>query len=285
MNQPVIWNIQGKLFQFSEPLVMGVINITPDSFYAGSRQFHDKALNVALRMHNEGASIIDIGGASSRPGSAAPSLQEELDRVLPVIESISKAVPEALISVDTYRSIVADSALSAGAHIINDISAGHLDPDMLDVVARYDCPYIAMHMKGDPTSMQSLAHYEDVVLEVVDYFFELKEQLRQKGIFQWVIDPGFGFAKLIEHNYQLLYRLRELSLLEAPILAGISRKSMIYKLLDQSPEDALPGSTALHWELCHQGVSILRTHDVKSAYDVIALYQKTRQYRPKYGLI
>ena len=278
-NHAIVWNIKGRLYHFAEPIVMGIINVTPDSFYENSRQNTNEAVDKALQMQMEGAAIIDIGGASSRPGAVAPSVQEELDRVLPVVEGISQAAPNLLISVDTYRAVVAQASLSSGAQIINDISAGQFDPDMLDVIASHDCPYIAMHMKGTPATMQSLAHYEDIMIEVMDYFLDLKAKLTQKGIFQWVVDPGFGFAKTLEYNYQLLFRLQELALLDVPILAGISRKSMIYKLLDQTPADALPGSIALHWELCNQGVSILRTHDVKAACDVVNLYQRTKSFR------
>lgn len=256
---------------------MGIVNITPDSFYEKSRTNSvDEAYASALQMWSDGAGIIDIGGASSRPGAIPPSVEEELERVIPVIEQLTHQDPQMIISIDTYRAEVAAAAIRAGAHIVNDISAGQLDPMMIDTVASLKVPYIAMHMKGTPQTMQDNATYDNITLEVLDYFYRLVHSLHEKGIYDIIIDPGFGFAKTIMHNYELLYKLHVLKSLDCPILAGISRKSMIYRLLGKTTDEALIGGAALHWELLSQGADILRVHDVAEAMDVLRIFEKTK---------
>ena len=253
---------------------MGIINLTPDSFFEGSRKTAvEDALQQAAKMLNEGAAFLDLGAYSSRPGADDISVQEEMDRLLPVVEAISKNFPEAILSIDTFRAKVAEAAINAGAHIINDISGGQLDEQMFATVAKLQVPYILMHMKGNPKTMQQLADYDDVFGEVYDYFVERYHQLKQLGVKDVVIDPGFGFAKKPEHSYQLMARLEELNSLNLPILAGVSRKKMIYSLLENTAAEALNGTTVLNTIALTKGANILRVHDVKEAVEAVKLWQ------------
>ncbi|MEQ9219692.1 MAG: dihydropteroate synthase [Cyclobacteriaceae bacterium] len=268
-------NIKGNLYELNEPKVMGVINVTPDSFYASSRQSNiDHILTVADKMIEDGASFVDLGGYSSRPGAKDISIDEELARVIPPIEAINREFPELIVSIDTFRSRVADESVSAGASIINDISAGALDDLMIDVVAKHHVPYIIMHMKGTPQNMVKKAEYDDLVKDVVFALSSKIELLAEKGIPDIIVDPGFGFAKNIEQNFELLSKLEVLSTLERPLLVGLSRKSMIYKTLNIEPEQALNGTTVVNTLALLKGASILRVHDVKEAVEVVKLVNK-----------
>lgn len=285
MSKQVEFRVKDSIISFKFPLIMGIVNVTPDSFFAQSRVTStDKAWDIARQMWSNGAGIIDIGGASSRPGALPPTLDEELDRVIPVIERIALQDPEMIISIDTYRSEVAAAAINAGAHIVNDISAGTADPAMIHTVASLKVPYIAMHMQGTPLTMQDNPRYDNIALEVLDYFYQLIHELHEKGVYDIIIDPGFGFGKTIMHNYELLYKLHVLKSLDCPILAGISRKSMIYKLLDKTADQALIGGAALHWELLSQGADILRVHDVEETLDVVRIFEQTKHLNSKLSL-
>jgi dihydropteroate synthase len=266
-------NAGGKLIDLTTPKVMGIINITPDSFYAGSRKTDvDQVRLQAEKMLTEGATFLDLGAYSSRPGATNISIQEETDRLLPAVEAIVSNYPNAVISVDTFRSGVAEAAVKAGAHIINDISGGQLDENMFATVARLQVPYILMHMKGNPQTMQQLAVYEDVFAEVFDYFVHNIHQLKQLGVHDIILDPGFGFAKELEHSYALMNRLQEFNQLQLPILAGISRKKMIYGQLGITAEQSLNGTTALNTAALMKGAGILRVHDVKEAVEAVKIY-------------
>lgn len=266
-------NAGGKLIDLSTPKVMGIINITPDSFYASSRKTGTAdVLRQAGRMLNDGATFLDLGAYSSRPGAADISEQEETDRLLPAVEAIVANYPGAAISIDTFRAGVAEAAVKAGAHIINDISGGELDENMFATVARLQVPYILMHMKGSPQTMQQLAQYEDVFAEVFDYFVEKIHRLKQLGVYDVILDPGFGFAKEREHSYALMNRMNEFDRLQLPVLAGISRKKMIYGLLGTTAEQALNGTTTLNTIALMKGADVLRVHDVKEAVEAIAIY-------------
>ncbi|RFZ91719.1 dihydropteroate synthase [Mucilaginibacter conchicola] len=269
-------NAGGKLIDLALPKVMGIINITPDSFYADSRKTDAKSvLQQVEKMLNDGADFLDIGAYSSRPGAADISAQEEMDRLLPAVETIAKKYPEAIISVDTFRADVAEAAINAGAHIINDIAGGELDTDMFATAARLQVPYILMHMKGNPQTMQQLAEYDDIFGEVYDYLVKKIYTLRQLGVYDIIIDPGFGFAKKPEHSYALMSRMQEFERLELPLLTGISRKKMIYGLLGTTAETALNGTTALNTIALMKGANILRVHDVKEAVEAVKIYQAT----------
>jgi len=266
-------NVKGKLIDLSTPKVMGIINLTPDSFFEGSRKLNvDDALSQAEKMLNEGAAFLDLGAYSSRPGADDISVQEEMDRLLPVVEAIAKSFPDAVLSIDTFRAAVAEAAINAGAHIINDISGGQLDEKMFATVARLKVPYILMHMKGNPQTMTGLANYEDVFNEVLDYFTSRIHQLKQLGVHDVIIDPGFGFAKKPEHGYKLLSRLNEFQQLGLPLLAGVSRKKMIYGILRITADEALNGTTVLNTIALTKGASILRVHDVKEAVQAVKLF-------------
>lgn len=268
-------NCNGKLLVIDKPMVMGIINLTPDSFYEGSRQQTNASIIAqASKMIDEGVDIIDVGGQSTRPGSNRISAKEELHRVIPAIEIILKDFPETLISVDTYQSAVAKEAIKTGASIINDISAGNMDKDMLETVAKLQAPYICMHMKGTPQDMQVDASYDNVTREVLDFFIQKTEQCREAGINDVIIDPGFGFGKTISHNFTLLKELAAFKMLEKPIMAGLSRKSTIYKTLGATAGEALNGTTALNTLAIQNGANILRVHDVKEAREVIKLYER-----------
>jgi len=265
-------NAGGKLIDLSRTKVMGIINLTPDSFYAGSRQQGiEAALRQTQKMLSEGADFLDLGAYSSRPGAEDISVQEETDRLLPVVEEIVKQFPDAILSIDTFRSQVAESAIKAGAHIINDISGGQLDENMFATVARLQAPYILMHMKGNPKTMNQLAVYDDVFAEVYDYFAGKCYQLKQLGVHDVIIDPGFGFAKKPEHGYALMNRLQDFAMLGLPVLTGISRKKMIYGILGISADEALNGTTVLNTIALTKGANILRVHDVKEAVEAIKL--------------
>ena len=265
-------NCNGKLVVIDKPLVMGIINATPDSFYPGSRfKGVNGILHRAEEMLREGASFLDIGGQSTRPGSKQVSVEEELNRLIAAIESIHVKFPEAIISVDTYYSKVAREAIAAGAGIINDISGGSVDQDLLGTVAGLNVPYVCMHMKGTPETMHLHPAYEDVSREVLDYFIRKVEACRLAGIHDVIIDPGFGFSKNASHNFSLLKELSVFSMLQRPLMAGISRKSTIYKTLGVPVEEALNGTTVLNTICLLNGANILRVHDVKEAVEAVKL--------------
>ena len=271
-------NCNGRLLSLERPAVMGILNLTPDSFYDGGRYASlDEAQRQVEKMLSEGAAIIDLGGMSSRPGAAIIDLEEELRRVLPPLQLLTRSFPEAIFSIDTVRSEVARQACAAGAAIVNDISAGSLDEEMYPAVAALGCPYILMHMKGTPASMQAAPAYEDVVLEVFDFFIAEIGKLRQLGVRDIIADPGFGFGKTVEHNYELLKKMHVFQILEVPILAGISRKSMICRVLGLPPAAALNGTTALHMVALQQGARILRVHDVREAVETVRLWEQLEQ--------
>ncbi|GGE30316.1 dihydropteroate synthase [Psychroflexus planctonicus] len=265
-------NCKGNLIDLSTPKVMGVLNLTPDSFYDGGK-YKDlpKALKQAEKMLNDGATFIDLGAYSSRPGADHISETEEKKRLIPVLNELIKAFPEILISVDTFRANVAKLAVEAGASMVNDISAGNLDQDMFSTLAKLQVPYIMMHMKGTPQTMKQHAKYSDVVEEVNFYFSEKISQARAHGINDCIIDPGFGFAKNVEQNYVLLQHLEALQFHKVPVLVGLSRKSLIYKLLETTPQQALNGTSVLNTIAIQKKAKILRVHDVKEATEVIQL--------------
>jgi len=265
-------NCKGRLLVVDKPLVMGIINATPDSFYEGSRQQTvDAILQQAEKMIKDGAAILDIGGQSTRPGSSVVGAEEELKRVIGAIEAIHQNFPETFISIDTYFSLVAKEAVTAGASIINDISAGGMDENMISTVAALQVPYVLMHMQGTPQTMQQSPHYENVTREVLDFFIAQIEKLKKAGINDIIIDPGFGFGKTIAHNFELLRHLAVFKIIDHPLLLGISRKSTIYKTLDIKPTEALNGTTVLNTIGLINGASIIRVHDVKEAKETIKL--------------
>lgn len=270
-------NCKGQLLDLSTPKVMGVLNLTPDSFYDGGKFKNEKeALKQVEKYRIDGMDILDIGAYSSRPGADDISEDEELKRQNSVLKQITKEFPDLVISIDTFRSSVAKESLDQGAHIINDISAGKLDEQMLEVIAQYQVPYIMMHMRGTPQTMKQLTAYDDLVKMVVYYFSERLAVTKKMGINDVIIDPGFGFAKTTAQNFELLNHLDILQSLDVPILTGISRKSMIYKTLGIDSKQALNGTTALHMVALQNGSSILRVHDVLEAKECITLYQKLK---------
>jgi len=271
-------NCKGRLLVIDSPIVMGIINTTPDSFYSGSRKSKvDEALQTAAQMLNDGAAILDIGGQSTRPGSEQISAAEELKRVIPIIEAIHKEFPESFISIDTYHATVAEHAVEAGASIVNDISGGMTDTNMLATVANLKVPFVCMHIKGTPQNMQLQAVYENVTKEVLDFFIHQTEKCRLAGIHDVIIDPGFGFGKTIAHNFTLLKELNVFKMLQKPLLLGISRKSLIYKTLEITTEEALNGTTVLNTIGLLKGANILRVHDVKEAMETIKLVSSYQQ--------
>ena len=278
MKTPLYINANGKLMDLSEPQVMGILNVTPDSFYAGSRAETER--DITQRIHqivNEGASIIDIGAYSSRPNAQHISAEEEMSRLCTGLELIRKHYPEAIVSVDTFRADIARMCVEEyGVAIINDISAGNMDEQMFSTIARLGVPYIIMHMKGTPQNMQENPHYDNFLKEIFYYFSEKVQKLRDLGAKDIIIDPGFGFGKTIEHNYELMNHLEEFHLFELPLLVGISRKSMIYRLLGITPEEALNGTTALNTIALTKGAHILRVHDVKEAVETIRIVEKMK---------
>ncbi len=265
-------NCKGNLIDLSTPKVMGILNITPDSFYDGGRYITEQAILAQVeRMLSEGATFIDIGAYSSRPGADHISESEELDRLLPVIHSLISNFSELLLSVDTFRSGVAKKAIEAGACMINDISGGDLDKAMHKTVAELQVPYCLMHMQGSPQTMQDHPSYEDIVVELTRHFSEKIQRLRELKVNDLIIDVGFGFGKTLEHNYELLNHLDHFQILDMPILSGLSRKSMLYKLLETSPSEALNASTVAHTIALLKGSNILRVHDVKEAVEAVKI--------------
>lgn len=268
-----------RLLDLSRPAIMGILNLTPDSFFDGGRYANTGSmLQQAEKMLLDGAVILDVGGASSRPGAEDVPEAEELNRVIPAIQHILSHFPEAILSVDTWRAKVAREAIGAGAHIVNDISGGRLDTEMFNAAGDLQAPYVLMHMQGTPQTMQQNPQYEDVVTEVLDYFIHQTALLRAAGVKDIILDPGFGFGKNLEHNFELLRNLNVFEkVLELPVLAGLSRKSMICKPLGIKPEQALNGTTALHMVALQQGARILRVHDVREAWEVVRLWQEVNQ--------
>ena len=265
-------NCKGRLLTIDNPLVMGIINLTPDSFYGGSRYNGiDEILAQVEKMLTQGAAIIDIGGQSTRPGSELISAEEEIKRVVPAITAIAEKFPKAYLSIDTFYSKVASAGVGAGACIINDVSAGSMDCKMIETVAGLKTPYILMHMKGNPQTMQQNANYENVTNEVLDFLIAKTNELKNAGIIDVIIDPGFGFGKTIGHNFELLKNLSVFKILDKPILVGVSRKSTIYKTLAINADEALNGTTVLNTIGLMNGASILRVHDVKEAKEAVAL--------------
>jgi len=276
-------NCRGKLIDLSFPKVMGIINVTPDSFFDGGALKSDADLLARTEQQLEdGATFIDIGAMSSRPKSEEISESEELNRLLPALESVHKAFPEAIISADTYRSGVAKVAIEHGASIINDISAGHLDPQMIPTIGKLGVPYIMMHMQGTPQSMQDNPTYDALITDILDYFLNRLRLIKEHGILDVIVDPGFGFGKTLNHNYEILDQLSNFKMLGHPILAGLSRKSMINKVLETKPSEALNGTTALNMVALQNGANILRVHDVKEAHECIKLYSQLNLSRSLY---
>ncbi len=265
-------NCKGRLLVLDKPVVMGIINVTPDSFFASSRkQNSDELLKQAERMISDGAAILDIGGQSTRPGSDVVSEAEELNRVVPAINAICDKFPEIILSIDTYYAKVASESVAAGASIVNDISGGSFDKKMIPVVAGLGVPYILMHIKGTPASMHQPTHYDDLARELLDFFISRIDTLKKAGIKDIIVDPGFGFSKSIAQNFELLGKFQVFQILNHPLLAGISRKSIIYKTLDITADEALNGTTVLNTICLMKGASILRVHDVKEAKQAIDL--------------
>jgi dihydropteroate synthase len=268
-------NCKGKLLDLSVPKVMGILNVTPNSFFDGGKYKNEEEIVSQVgKMLQEGATFIDLGAYSSKPSAEFVSEQEEIDRIVPAIELILKHFPEALLSIDTFRAQVAKASIESGAAIINDIAAGELDHNMFDVIADYKVPYIMMHMRGNPQTMQSLTQYDDIVKEMLFYFSEKVKKARSLGINDLILDPGFGFAKTTDQNYEVLQKMELFNLLELPVLAGVSRKSMIYKTLNNSAQEALNGTTVLNTIALTKGAKILRVHDVKEAMECITLFDK-----------
>lgn len=281
-NKPAIKslaNINGNLLDLSTPIVMGIVNCTPDSFYDGGKTNTIHSVLQLVENHlTEGARIIDLGAYSSRPGAKHISVDEEWKRLKKVIQSVVKEFPQAVLSIDTFRSSIAQQAVAEGAHIINDISGGTLDINMFQTIASLQVPYILMHMRGTPQTMQSLTDYNNVAIDVTHELALKIDELRALGVNDIWVDPGFGFAKTVDQNFELLVNLKQLELLGLPILAGVSRKSMIYKTLNSTPQEALNGTTALNMLALQNGSKILRVHDVKPAIECVRLYLKAQPY-------
>jgi dihydropteroate synthase len=277
-NRPRYINAGGRLLDLEVPKVMGIINVTTDSFYSGSRFFTDnEILSASGKMISEEADILDIGGCSSRPGAFAVPASEEMERTMRALRLIRKEYPEAILSVDTSRSEIAAEAVEKyGVNFINDISGGKADGKMFKVVERLNVPYILMHMKGDPATMQDNPEYDDIIADILKFFAERIFSLRTAGVKDIVIDPGFGFGKTLNHNFELMGRLDDLGIAGMPILVGISRKSMIWRTLGITPDKALNGTTALHAAALLKGADILRVHDVKEAVQTIRLISKLK---------
>ena len=266
-------NCRGKLLAARTPLVMGIINITPDSFYDGSRcDDADAVLRQTERMLNEGADIIDIGAQSTRPQSTLITVEEELSRLAGIVDVVTDKFPEAIFSIDTFYSKVAELCVAAGARMINDVSGGQMDGNMIRTAAKLHVPYVCMHMRGTPQTMQQLNEYDDVTKSVIDYFISKTEECTKAGINDVIIDPGFGFSKNIRQNFQLLNNLDKFKMLDRPMLVGLSRKSSVYKTLGVTAEEALNGTTVLNTVALMKGASILRVHDVKEAKECVTLY-------------
>lgn len=270
-------NCKGQLIDLSSPKVMGILNVTPDSFYDGGENDSEQIiLDKVQGMINDGATFIDIGAYSSKPNAEFVAEEEELHRILPIVKLLVKVFPTIIISVDTFRSKVAKASIEAGASIINDISAGELDENMMQTAAALKVPYIMMHMRGTPKTMQSLTDYQDIIKEMLFYFSEKVSKARSLGISDLIIDPGFGFAKTLEQNFEVMDKLELFQMLDLPLLSGVSRKSMIYKTLGNDPSEALNGTTVLNTISLMKGASILRVHDVKEAVEAVKLFEKMR---------
>lgn len=268
-------NCKGQLIEVSTPKIMGILNVTPNSFFDGGKFNNEtEILSQVEKMRIDGATFIDIGAYSSKPNADFVSESEEIDRILPVLNLILKHFPETILSIDTFRSEVARICIENGAAVINDISAGNLDDKMLETIAKYKVPYCMMHMRGTPNTMQKLTSYEDVVKEILFYFSERIAKARHFGITDLMIDPGFGFAKTLDQNYEVLKKLDLFQLLELPVLVGVSRKSMIYKVLDVTANEALNGTAVLNTIALTKGAKILRVHDVKEAMECVTLFNK-----------
>ncbi len=274
-NKNLSLNCKGQLIDLSTPKVMGILNITPDSFYDGGQFKDSKSILVQTeKLISEGATFVDVGAYSSRPGANFVSENEELQRIIPVAELILKHFPKTLISIDSFRANVIRECVNAGAVISNDISAGHLDDQMMKTIGELGIPYIMMHMRGTPQTMQNLTHYDHLITEIFSYFSERVQLAKQHKIMDVVIDPGFGFAKTLSQNYELLGKLEFFQNLNCPILCGVSRKSMIYKTLNCLPKEALNGTTALNMVALMNGTNILRVHDVKEALECVKLFNQ-----------
>ena len=270
-------NIKGNLLDLNKPKIMGILNVTPDSFFDGGLYNTEKKVDIqVMKMIEDGMDILDVGGYSSRPGAKEISINEEIDRVIPVVKFIRKTYPELILSVDTFRSEVARHCLDLGIDIINDISAGCIDKNILDVVAEYNCPYIMMHMKGTPRTMQINPEYENLIKELLIYFAKRIYLAREKGIIDIIVDPGFGFGKTLDHNYTIMKKIENFKHLDLPILVGISRKSFITKQLDIDKKDSLNATTALNMYFLEKNINILRVHDVKEAKECIMLHEKIK---------
>jgi len=269
-------NCRGRLLDLSSPIVMGILNVTPDSFYDGGR-YSDMPtiLNRAEKMIEEGATIIDIGGMSSRPGAKEVPVNVELSRSIPAVKAVRERFPEAYISIDTAWAAVAHQAIDAGADMVNDISSGMMDETLIPTVGQLGVPYILMHMQGKPQTMQNNPKYDNVITDILDFFIHKTNELRENGIQDIMIDPGFGFGKTVEHNYTILRNMSDFQILDLPILVGLSRKSMIYKVLESTPDKALNGTSALHMIALQNGAKILRVHDVREAVEVVKLHRWT----------
>ena len=269
-------NIRGKLFDLSKPKVMGILNLTPDSFYDGG--VHNEINNIENHVNmmvEDGMDILDIGGYSSKPGAKNISVDEEMTRVIPILKHIRKIFPDLIISIDTFRSKIASMSLDEGADMINDISGGTLDKNMMSVVSKNNCPYILMHMHGNPQNMQNDPSYENITLEIIQYLAQRIKIAHDNNIIDLIVDPGFGFGKTLEHNFEILNNLEKFNVLDTPILAGFSRKSMIYKTLKTSNKKALNGTSSLNTIALMKGAKILRVHDVREAKECIILHEKT----------
>ena len=270
-------NCKGQIIDLSTPKIMGILNITPNSFYDGGIYSLEKnAIAQVEKMLKEGATFIDIGAYSSKPNAEFVSQEEELIRIIPVVKAILKEFPVALLSIDTFRSTVAQECLNNGAALINDISAGSLDEKMMEVISKYNIPYIMMHLRGTPQTMQNQTNYDNLIKEMITYFSDKVNKARSLGINDLIIDPGFGFAKTTDQNYEILSNLELFKILELPILAGVSRKSMIYKPLGVTSNDALNGTTVLNTIAISKGANIIRVHDVKEALECVKLCEKLR---------
>lgn len=268
-------NCKGQLVDLTLPKVMGILNVTPNSFFDGGRYKNDSEILLQVeKMLLNGATFIDIGAYSSKPSAEFVSEEEELQRIVPIVQLILEHFPETLISIDTFRSEVAKACIENGAAIINDISAGILDDKMLETIAKYNVPYIMMHMRGTPQTMQTMTNYDNIIKEILFYFSERIAQARSLGINDLIVDPGFGFAKTLEQNYEVLQKMELFQMLELPLLAGVSRKSMIYKTLHSSAEEALNGTTVLNTIALTKGAKILRVHDVREAIECVTLFNK-----------
>jgi dihydropteroate synthase len=278
LSQNTTINVKNKILDVANPVIMGIVNLTPDSFFDGGQyNSHEKGLERAELILKEGADILDIGAYSSRPGALVVSEEEELARLIPFIEKLVEIYPNVIISVDTFRALVAKRAIEAGASIINDISGGSLDPLMFETVGKLKVPYVLMHMRGTPETMQSLTEYENLVGDISTYFIDKIKELRKYGVKDIILDPGFGFSKTINQNYELLGHFEEFRSFELPLLGALSRKSMIYKVLKTDPKYALNGTTALNTILLIKGANILRVHDVMEAKEVVLLIKRLKE--------